>query len=130
MDWWPFKQIQCKKPTHFHCAVLLHFCFAIHPSRTVPQRDDPEIFVPVTKALQPSFEAPPMAPANMETLVAESTGCKATPSRFTLNKRSATRIYPFNAYDRLKLFKDPAPCSEVFLDKIDYKKSHTFPMTA
>ena len=86
--------------------------------------------MPVTKALQPSFEGPPMAPANMETLVAESTGCKATLSRFTLNKRSATRIYPFNAYDRLKLFKDPTPCSEVFLDKIDYKKSHTFPMTA
>ena len=72
---------------NLHISIVPCFCISvlpIHPSRTVPQRDDPEIFVPVTKALQPSFEAPPMAPANMETLVAESTGCKATLYLLTL----------------------------------------------
>ena len=98
---WPLKKIQCKK-SHLNYAVLLHFCFTFLPSRTVPQQDDPEIFLPATEALQPSFEAPPMAPANM--------------------------VYPWYPFVMLiigwNIFKG-CTFSKVFLDATDYiKLSH------
>ena len=100
---------------------MLCFCLAFPHSQTVPRQYDPEILVPVTKALQPSFEGPPMAPANMETLVAEST--QGTPSRFTLQNERFAR--PYDAHHQLKYLKDPAPFSETFLGEIDYiKPSH------
>ena len=108
--------------SHVHDAVLL---LCISRSFGTTEKNDPEIFVPVTKALQPSFEGPPMAPANMEPRVAESTGCQATPSRLTrLNERFAR---PYHLLivgpSRLELFEEPPPCSEVLLDEIDYMKS-------
>ena len=79
----------------------------------------------MTKALQPSFEGPPMAPANMEPRVAESTGCQATPSRLTRLNEGFARPYHLLIMgpSGLELFEDPAPCSEVLLDEIDYMKS-------
>ena len=105
--------------------MMVCFCFAFLDLLAQPKKKDPEIFVPVTKALQPSFEGPPMAPANMEPRVAESTGCQATPSRFTLQNERFARPYHLLIMgpSGLELFEDPAPCSEVLLDEIDYMKS-------
>ena len=94
--WWAFQIIQClngNKSTHFMkckscCASVLHFPIHKQSHDSMIQKSS----APVTKALQPSFEGPPMAPANMETLVAEST--QGTPSRFTLqNERFARPIW-------------------------------------
>ena len=74
---------------NLHTSIVPCFCISVLQF-TLHERSHNETIQKssclLTKALQPSFEGRPMAPAKMETLVAESTGCKATPSRFTLNK--------------------------------------------
>ena len=120
--WWAFQIIQClngNKSTHFIkckscCASVLHFPIHKQSHDSMTQKS----CAPVTKALQPSFEGPPMAPANMETLVAEST--QGTPSRFTLQNERFAR--PYDAHHQLKYLKDPAHFSETFLGEIVYSK--------
>ena len=94
------------------------FCLAFLHSQTVPKQYYPEISVPATRALQPSFEGPPMAPANMETLVAEST--QGTPSRLPSKTKGLLGLY--DAHHQLKYLKDPAHFSETFLGEIDFSK--------
>ena len=109
--------------------MMLCFCFAFLPSRTVPQ---PTRRSRNLRACDKSFAAFFRRSADGSCKHGNidggrSTGCQATPSRLTrLNERFAR---PYHLLimgpSGLELFEDPVVYSTVFLDEIDYiKASH------